>query len=69
MDTALRAQVESSAIGKRARENGTVWQVQVADSAMVRSAFGCGGCPFQLDFGFFGTQIGLGLRSIMGGPN
>ena len=53
--TALLVQVESSTVVSM--KMNTAWQVQVAGSTV----FGCGMCPFPLGFGFFGTQIGLGL--------
>ena len=44
----------------------TVWQAKVADSAIRKRTrtFGCGGCPFQLGFGYFGAQFGLGLAGM-----
>ena len=58
MDTALLVQVESSTVVSM--KMNTAWQVQVAGSTV--SDFGCGRCPFQLGFGFFGAQYGLGLQ-------
>jgi hypothetical protein len=30
---------------------------------LIGAVFGCGGCPFQLGFGFFGGPIGLDLNN------
>jgi hypothetical protein len=31
---------------------------------LIGAVFGCGGCPFQLGFGLFGAQIGLGFELL-----
>ena len=56
--TALLVQVESSTV--ISIKMNIAWQVQVAGSTI--SEFGCGGCPFQLGFGFVGSPIELGLN-------
>ena len=60
MDTCRRVRVDDSAMCSETehRSSGAGGELSYG---MI---FGCGGGPFQLGFGFSGTQIGLGLLEL-----